>query len=33
VDARGAVLVFANLAVHDFLRLRSYIDSLLVQRS
>ena len=33
VDARGAVLVFANLAVHDFLRLRSYIDSLLVHRS
>ncbi|HEV2055228.1 MAG TPA: PilZ domain-containing protein [Methylomirabilota bacterium] len=33
VDARGAVLVFANLAVHDFARLRSYIDSLLVQRS
>jgi len=33
VDARGAVLVFANLAVHDFVRLRSYIDSLLVRRS
>jgi c-di-GMP-binding flagellar brake protein YcgR len=33
VDARGAVLVFANLAVHDFVRLRSYIDSLLVPRS
>jgi c-di-GMP-binding flagellar brake protein YcgR len=33
VDARGAVLVFANLAVHDFVRLRSYIDSLLVHRS
>lgn len=32
VDARGAVLVFANLAVHDFARLRSYIDSLLVHR-
>lgn len=32
VDARGAVLVFANLAVHDFVRLRSYIDSLLVHR-
>ncbi len=29
VDARGAVLVFANLAVHDFVRLRSYVDSLL----
>jgi c-di-GMP-binding flagellar brake protein YcgR len=33
VDARGAVLVFANLAVHDFARLRAYIDSLLVPRS
>ena len=33
VDARGAVLVFANLAVHDFTRLRAYIDSLLVPRS
>jgi translation initiation factor IF-1 len=33
VDVRGAVLVFANLAVHDFVRLRSYIDSLLVHRS
>ncbi len=33
VDARGAVLVFANLAVHDFVRLRSYIDSLLVPRT
>ena len=33
VDARGAVLVFANLAVHDFVRLRSYIDSLLVHHS
>jgi c-di-GMP-binding flagellar brake protein YcgR len=33
VDARGAVLVFANLAVHDFVRLRLYIDSLLVHRS
>jgi c-di-GMP-binding flagellar brake protein YcgR len=32
VDARGAVLVFANLAVHDFVRLRSYVDSLLVHR-
>src|SRR5712691_3494820 len=30
VDARGAVLVFANLAVHDFARLRAYVDSLLV---
>ena len=33
VDARGAVLVFANLGVSDFVRLRSYIDSLLVHRS
>jgi len=33
VDARGAVLVFANLAVNDFARLRAYIDSLLVPRS
>jgi c-di-GMP-binding flagellar brake protein YcgR len=33
VDARGAVLVFANLAVHDFVRLRAYIDSLLVPRT
>lgn len=33
VDARGAVLVFANLSTDDFLRLRSYIDSLLVRRS
>src|SRR5574341_2207934 len=33
VDARGAVLVFANLAVDDFVRLRAYIDSLLVPRS
>ena len=33
VDARGAVLVFANLAVNDFARLRSYIDALLVHRS
>src|SRR6266508_5492006 len=33
VDARGAVLVFANLAVHDFVRLRSYIESLLVART
>ena len=32
VDSRGAVLVFANLAVQDFARLRSYIDSLLVPR-
>lgn len=30
VDARGAVLVFANLAVEDFMRLRAYVDSLLV---
>jgi hypothetical protein len=33
VDARGAVLVFANLAVNDFARLRSYIDALLVHHS
>ena len=33
VDARGAVLVFANLAVHDFVRLRGYIDSLLTARA
>ena len=33
VDARGAVLVFTNLAVHDFVRLRSYIDSLLAPRT
>ena len=33
VDARGAVLVFANLTVHDFARLRSYVESLLVRRS
>jgi len=33
VDARGAVLVFANLAVHEFVRLRSYVDSLVVHRS
>jgi len=32
VDARGAVLVFANLAVHDFVRLRSYVDSMLARR-
>ena len=33
VDARGAVLVFANLSVHDFVRLRSWVDSLLVPRT
>ena len=33
VDARGAVLVFANLAVPDFTRLRSYIDSLIAPRA
>ena len=27
VDARGAVLVFANLAVDDFARLRAYVDA------
>jgi c-di-GMP-binding flagellar brake protein YcgR len=32
VDARGAVLVFANLTVHDFARLRSYVESLRVRR-
>ncbi len=32
VDSRGAVLVFANVAVHDFVRLRSYVDSLLARR-
>jgi hypothetical protein len=33
VDSRGAVLVFANLRVTDFVRLRSYVDSLLLRRS
>jgi PilZ domain-containing protein len=32
VKARGAVLVFANLSTADFVRLRSYVDSLLVRR-
>lgn len=32
VEARGAVLVFANLSTADFVRLRSYVDSLLVHR-
>lgn len=32
VDARGAVLVFVNLPTADFVRLRSYVDSLLVRR-
>jgi len=32
VDARGAVLVFANLPLHDFVRLRSFVDSLLARR-
>jgi len=31
VDARGAVLVFANLSSHDFVRLRSFVDSLLAR--
>jgi hypothetical protein len=31
VDARGAVLVFANLSLHDFVRLRSFVDSLLAR--
>ena len=33
VDARGAVLVFANLAASDFIRLRAYVDSLLARRT
>jgi hypothetical protein len=33
VDARGAVLVFANLDAVDFVRLRSFVDSLLVPRT
>jgi len=32
VDARGSVLVFANLSTADFARLRAYIDSLLLAR-
>jgi hypothetical protein len=32
VDARGSVLVFANLSTNDFTRLRAYVDSLLVPR-
>jgi c-di-GMP-binding flagellar brake protein YcgR len=32
VDARGAVLVFANLSVNDFVRIRSFVDSLLARR-
>ena len=32
VDASGAVLVFANLPATDFVRLRSYVESLLVRR-
>jgi c-di-GMP-binding flagellar brake protein YcgR len=32
VDASGAVLVFANLPATDFVRLRSYVDSLLARR-
>ncbi len=31
-SARGAVLVFVNLSTADFVRLRTYVDSLLVQR-
>jgi hypothetical protein len=31
-DAGGAVLVFANLPERDFVRLRAYVDSLLVRR-
>jgi len=33
VDARGAVLVFASLSLHDFVRLRSFVDSLLARAS
>ena len=32
VDARGAVLVFASLSLHDFVRLRSFVDSLLARK-
>jgi hypothetical protein len=32
VDARGTVLVFANLSTADFTRLRVYVDSLLLSR-
>jgi hypothetical protein len=32
VDARGTVLVFANLSTADFARLRAYVDSLLLSR-
>ena len=32
VDARGSVLVFANLSTADFSRLRAYVDSLLLAR-
>ena len=32
VDARGTVLVFANLSAADFTRLRVYVDSLLLSR-
>jgi hypothetical protein len=32
VDARGSVLVFANLSTADFTRLRVYVDSLLLSR-
>src|SRR5882724_7365809 len=31
VDAGGAVLVFASLSPHDFVRLRSFVDSLLAR--
>lgn len=33
VDVRGAVLVFANVAAIDFIRLRGYVDSLLARRA
>ena len=32
VDARGSVLVFANLSTADFTRLHAYVDSLLLAR-
>jgi hypothetical protein len=32
VDARGSVLVFANLSTGDFARLRAYVDSFLLSR-
>jgi hypothetical protein len=32
VDARGAVLVFANLSIQEFVRLRAFVDSLRARR-